>query len=56
MWHKLKEWNRHRRLRKGKGTYGRQSEAVAVPVNATLSLRVIRADGRVENLGEVAKL
>lgn len=52
MLYKIKQKLYHRKIRKGKATYGRTE----VPIKGTLSAKVIRVDGRVEKLGEIAKL
>ncbi len=49
---KLKELLLQWRLKRGKATYGR----VKSEMRGTLSARVIRADGIIEDLGDIAVL
>lgn len=56
MLEKFDSWYTRRQIAKGKMTYGRQPEAGAkTKVKATISAVVTRADGTVENLGEIWK-
>ncbi len=47
LWFRYKVW-------RGKATYGRQPGSVSMPLRGTLSARVIRANGDVEDLGVIA--
>ena len=51
--HRYKQWLWKFRVERGKGQYGRQT--VSVPLKGTISARVIRADGTVEELGVIAR-
>lgn len=53
---KLKELLLQWRLKRGKVAYGRKPGYVKSEMRGTLSARVIRADGTIEDLGNIAVL
>lgn len=53
---KLKELLLRWRLKRGKATYGRLPGQAETKIVGTLSARVIRANGDIEDLGDVAVL